>query len=250
MFSSLLHSGLCVNLCLLYQPRWGNLWKVYVPLFLTVSLPLIRYLLVSMTVNTAFLGTWHPVRSTAVHNPVVVTSESPYSVIIILAGLSLWSPKIDLWMHRSMMMHAAPVSTLQSNLWICALECLICGSVPWNVLPTTVVWCVCCPPAYWGCSSAMSSCGGTSLPTVLSVKMGCVVSYVAVVVMSLLLPVPLTHGLSLPSAFLLCLLFYPLPSLLSLTCNYPWSVPPSHTCSTLSLVWHSFFGYEGVAPQQ
>ena len=89
------------------------------------------------------------------------------------------------------MLHPAPVSTSQSNLWTCALG---------YVTNHSGMMCF-CHPAYWGCSLALSSCGGTLLPTILFVRMGCVVSYMAIVAMFLLLPVPLAHGLSLASAF-------------------------------------------------
>ena len=82
--------GCCINL------GWVIFGLCMYPSFLAVSLPMIRYPLVSMTWNMAFLGTWHQVRSTALHNPAVVTIESPYVVIILIGNSGLWSPKIDL----------------------------------------------------------------------------------------------------------------------------------------------------------
>ena len=70
--------------------------KSMYPIFLTGSLPRIRYPLVSVTWNMAFLGTWHPVRSAPVHDPVLATSESLYPMMMIIGSSSLMSLKIDL----------------------------------------------------------------------------------------------------------------------------------------------------------
>ena len=94
------------------------------PSFLTVSLPMIRYPLASMTRNAASLGAWHPMRSTALHDPVVATGESPYPVIITICSSRQWCPNIDLHMYQGMMLHPDPLSTSQSNLWTCALGCV------------------------------------------------------------------------------------------------------------------------------
>ena len=112
----------------------------------------------------------------------------------------------------------------------------ICGPFPWDVLLTTVVWCACCPPTFWGYSLVPSYCGGTPLPTVLLVDVDCGVLYMAVVAMFLLWLVPSACRLLLVSAFFPCLLLCP-PPLPSLTCNCHWSVPSSCICSTLNLWW-------------
>ena len=175
----------------------------------------------------AFLSTWHPVRSTAVHDPVLGTGESPYLVMILIG--QFWSLVLENWSVDVQGHDVTPCSNV--NFAVKFLD--LCQ---WGMVSTIVAWCACCPPAYWGYSLTSSSCGGTSLPVVLFEEVGCVVLYIAIVAMFLVLLEPSAHGHLLIFSFFSCPLLYPLPSI-PLTCKYPSSVPSSHTCSTLHLQW-------------
>ena len=123
------------------------------------------------------------------------------------------------------MLQPAPVSILQLNWWTCASGCAVNHSGLMCLLSSCLLRLFTC-----------SSCGGTSFPVVLFVEAGCVALHMALVVSIFLLSlVPSAHGLLWVSAFFSHLLLYPMSSLPSLNCNYPWSVPSSCTCSTLHL---------------
>ena len=206
----------CMCIWLLCLPWWGNLQKVYIP-YLPHNLST-KNQVPSGIHNLEHGFPWH-----------LASSEE----------FCCAQPCMEYWLvtissndcHRWFCSLSSPQKLICrcTGAWCCTLLwCQLhsqsCGPVPWDMLLTTVVWCACCPPACWGYSLVPSSCGGTSLSAVLFVDVGCVVLHVAVTAMSLLLLVPSGHGLLPVSAFFSHPLLCPLPSLPSMTCNYPWSV--------------------------
>ena len=85
-----------MHLWLLSQLQWSNLWKVYVQYPFGCLSPENQVPSGVHDLENGFLSTWHQVRSTTVHNPVLATGESPYPVMIIVGGSGLLSLNIDL----------------------------------------------------------------------------------------------------------------------------------------------------------